>query len=140
MRAVSKALFYLLSITWGLPMTLCGAVVALCLLLTGHRPQRWGGCWHFKIGRGNWGGLSLGLVILTSPDVSERTKNHEHGHAVQNCILGPSMVLLSIGSAARYHYINYLERTGKTPPRYDGWWFEGEATKIGQECIKLWEV
>lgn len=35
---MNRKTFYTLSLTWGLPLTLIGAVVALFLLATKHRP------------------------------------------------------------------------------------------------------
>ena len=128
---MNKKLFYLLNLTWGSPLTLCGAVVALYLRVTGHHPHRWGGCWYFNVGRKSWGGLNLGLVFLTDHNDSVYTKNHEFGHAIQNCYLGPLILPLVLCSAIRYHYLDYLEDKGKPVPLYDSWWFEGQATKLG---------
>ena len=52
---ISDREFYLRSFTWGLPVNLGGAVVAAGLLLTGHKPERFGNCINFTVGR-NWGG------------------------------------------------------------------------------------
>lgn len=128
---MTKRLFYLLNLTWGLPLTLCGLAVALFLRVTGYRPQRWGWCWYFNIGKTRWGGLNLGLVILCQPDAPASLKNHELGHAIQNSRLGPIMLFFVLCSAIRYHYINYLESKGKPTPPYDSWWFEGQATQLG---------
>lgn len=40
MKTVKAIMFWLLSLTWGALMTLCGGVVALALLVTGHKPKR----------------------------------------------------------------------------------------------------
>lgn len=125
--------FYVISLTWGLPLTLCGMAVALFLLATGHRPHRWGGCWYFNVGKSRWGGLNLGLVFLTDHNDNTRTKNHEFGHAIQNCYLGPIMLFFVLCSAIRYHYLDYLEKKGLPVPAYDSWWFEGQATKLGTQ-------
>ena len=129
----NKALFHILSLTWGLPMTLIGAAVALIMLAKGHKPKRWRGCVYFTTG-GSWGGISLGLFILTSKD-NEGTKSHELGHSIQNVRYGPLMpFIVGIPSAARYLYreIRY-HRKGLTPPTaYDAVWFEREATELGK--------
>ena len=65
----NKCLFYLLSFTWGLPLTLVGCVVAIVLLITGHKPKKWGYCYYFEIGK-NWGGLELGPFFLVNKDAS----------------------------------------------------------------------
>ena len=133
-----KFLFYLLSITWGLPLTLAGFLTATVLLATGHRPQRRCGCWYFNIGKSRWGGLNLGLVILCQPNASGSLKNHEFGHAIQNCRFGPIMLIFVVGSAIRYHYINHLEKLGLPTPDYDSWWFEGQATELGTLYTQTW--
>lgn len=125
--------FYILSLTWGLPLTICGLLTAAYLLATGHRPKRHAGCWYFSVGKSNWGGLNLGLVILCQPNAPDSLKNHELGHAIQNCHFGPIMLIFVLCSAARYNYICHLERHGKPTPRYDDWWFEGQATSLGEK-------
>lgn len=135
-----KRLFYLLSFTWGLPMTLIGCVVAIVLLATRHKPKKWGYCYYFEIGD-NWGGLELGPFFLTGKISSDHTKNHEHGHGFQNCFFGFLMpMIVSIPSAARYWYREWLVRSGRKKyselPDYDAVWFEGSATKIGTEFMQ----
>lgn len=129
-----RKLFYILNITWGLPMTLIGALVALCLRAVGKHPERYGDCWCFTVGKKGWGGVSLGMVMLVAPGASAHTKNHEHGHAVQNALYGVFMpFVVSVPSAARY-----LSRKGKdraTLPPYDSVWFEGQATEWGNKYI-----
>lgn len=137
---MKRTMFYVMSLTWGLPLTLCGGVVALFLLATGHRPCRWGGCLCFEVGKTRWGGLNLGLVVLCQPNTPALLKNHEFGHAIQNCYLGPIMLFFVLCSAVRYHYRDYKERKGVALPPYDSWWFEGQATEYGHKYIKLWEV
>lgn len=131
-----RILFYLLNMAWGIPMNLIGAVAALGLRIVGKRPERHGDCWCFTVGE-DWGGVSLGMVMIVAEGASERTKNHEHGHAVQNAIYGVFMpFIVAIPSAARYLY-----RRGKDPaalPPYDSVWFEGQATEWGTKyCEEL---
>ena len=124
--------FFLLSFTWGLPMTLCGIAAALALVAQGYMPHRWGDCLYFAVGKSNWGGLSLGPVFLTDPDENRHTLNHEHGHAVQNCKFGPLMPMLTLISAYRYHKHRQMERGGITPPPYESWTFEAAASRLGK--------
>ena len=133
----SKKQFYTLSFTWGIIMTLVGCLVAAVLLATGHKPKKWGYCWYFEVGTG-WGGLELGIFFLTSKNPGNHTRNHEHGHAFQNCMYGPGMIVISIMSACRYWYREFkYHRKGITPPTsYDDEWYEGEATKLGTEFIE----
>lgn len=135
---MNKFKFYLLSFTWGLPMTLIGCIVALILLVIGKKPQKYGYGFRFEIGN-DWGGLSLGIVIITDKTPSEHIKMHEVGHGLQNCYWGVLMpFVICIPSAIRYWYreLKYY-RKGKTPPtKYDDIWFEGDASKRGTEFIE----
>jgi len=127
-------IFYLLSFTWGLPMSLAGGVWCLLLLLIGRRPKRFGRCLRFEIGQ-HWGGANLGWLIVTCRDPSFRLLCHEHGHAYQNILLGPLMPLLvCLPSTLRFHSRNLLR---KLRPQirlkdYDSIWFEGWATALGE--------
>lgn len=131
--------FYLLSWTWGLPMTLLGALTAVALLLTGHKCRKWGCCRYFEVGE-NWGGMELGMFFLVNRGSSEQLRCHEHGHGLQNCLLGPLMpFVVSIPSAVRYWYRELGERRGRKALRaYDAVWFEGQATRLGRDfCRRL---
>lgn len=135
---MNKFLFYLLSFTWGLPMTFIGLIVSLVLVVTGHKPKRHGYCWYFEVGEG-WGGVELGAIFVANKNPSTHIKNHEHGHAIQNCFLGPLFpFVIAIPSVVRYWYreLKY-NRKGATPPtKYDDIWFEGNATKLGTKLIE----
>ena len=133
---MSRKWFYILSLTWGLPLTICGAVVALFLLATGHRPHRWGACWYFVIGKTYWGGLNLGPIFLCQNGATDHLKSHEHGHAIQNCFMGPLILPLVLLSATRYHDRERRARRGEVLKPYDAWWFEGQATKLGTRYIR----
>lgn len=131
-----RKLFYILNLTWGLPMTLIGGVAALCLLIVGKHPTRHGGCLCFTVGKG-WGGVSLGMVIIVSHGATDDTKNHELGHAVQNAVYGVLMpFIVAIPSAVRYWY-----RRGQDPstlPPYDSIWFEAQASEWGNKFAERW--
>lgn len=133
---MNKLLYYILSLSWGLPMTLVGIIVSLTLILLGYKPKKFGWCWYFEVGSG-WGGLELGLVFLCSKDANERTKAHEFGHSIQNCYWGILMpFVISIPSAIRYWWREYQMACGKIKLQpYDAIWFEGQATQIGLEYI-----
>ena len=132
----NRTTFYVLSFTWGIIMTLVGCIVAATLLVAGYRPKAYGYCWHFEVGE-NWGGVSFGPVFLTCKNVSNSTKNHEHGHALQNCAYGPAMVCISIASAVRYWYREFkYNRKGIVPPTdYDAVWFESDASEHGTDFM-----
>lgn len=138
----NKATFYLLSFTWGIVMSIIGCLAALGLLIAGHKPEKWGYCLHFRLGK-NWGGVNLGPVIITdvySGD-SSSIKNHEHGHALQNCKYGLFMIVVSIMSFIRYWYreLKYYRKNLIPPTAYDDAWYEGEATKLGDEFMAAFE-
>ena len=63
MKVIKAVLFWLASLTWGLPMTLVGIVCAIALLITGHRPHRFHYFVYFEVGTG-WGGFEAGLFLL----------------------------------------------------------------------------
>lgn len=130
---MSKLKFYFLSFTWGLPMTLIGCITATILMAAGYKPQRWGYCWYFQVGRG-WGGVELGAVFITSKTAPHSTKNHEHGHAIQNCYFGVLMpFVVCIPSAIRYWARRFSK---KSLPPYDSIWFEGQATRLGNQFME----
>ena len=62
-RIVRTAGYWIVSLTWGSIMTLLGAVIALVMLLTGHRPGRLGPNVYFEVGRG-WGGMEYGAFFF----------------------------------------------------------------------------
>ena len=132
---MSRKTYYTLSLTWGLPLTLVGILVALALMFVGYRPKRFGWSWYFEVGK-NWGGLNLGLIFLCGKDSDNVLKAHEYGHSFQNCKYGPAMVLLTLASAARYWYYTVIEDwLGKNLPDYDSWWLEKQATETGIKYI-----
>lgn len=135
--APRRFVFIFLSLTWGLPMTLAGAFAALFLLLTGHRPRRFGYCALFELPRVGFG-LSLGPFLIAPAD-DRLTAAHEHGHSLQNVYLGPFMPFcVSLPSAVRYHCRNLKMKIAKKPCRrkYDAIWFEHTATESGMELHK----
>ena len=135
----SKKLYYFLNLTWGLPLTLLGAFIALALILAGKRPKRHGGCLYFNVGK-RWGGLELGLFFLTDGDDVWLLKNHEFGHSIQNAMLGPFMpIVITIPSAVRYWYRRARTARHLENPPYDSVWFERWATELGFRNIGRWE-
>lgn len=134
---ISKGKYYLLSFTWGLLTTCAGMLVALLMLITGHKPKRWGYAWYFEVGR-HWGGASLGPVFIKDRTDSVHIKNHEFGHSIQNCYFGLFMpFLVSIPSSLRFHARNIMRFFGKKPKTpYDSVWFERQATELGAEFYR----
>ena len=131
---MKQSLLIFLSFTWGLPSTAIGILVGLVLCITGHKPENWMYCDHFSIGK-DWGGVSFGFIFITNENASMHIRNHEHGHALQNCVFGPLMLfIVDIPSAIRYWYRRYITKKGGSLKKaYDDIWFEGQATKLGTE-------
>ncbi|MGI6071621.1 MAG: hypothetical protein ACOX75_01215 [Lachnospiraceae bacterium] len=138
-QRISKPVFYILSFTWGGLFTFTGALFALVLRLTGHKPAKWGWCWYFECGKKQWGGAERGIFFIKDRcGKNERLMNHEFGHALQNCIFGPFMVfLVALPSTCRYWVRRIMVRFGKQPKKpYDSIWFEEQATRIGTAKMK----
>ena len=135
MKTIKYILFLILSFTWGLPMSLIGAFVAIVLICAGYKPQIFHGYIYFIVGN-NWGGVNFGCFFVISKSSSLHTKQHEAGHGIQNIIFGWLMpFVVSIPSMIRYWYREFEIRKGQgaTLPAYDSIWFEGWATKLGEK-------
>ena len=132
MQKLNRTMYYLLSLTWGLPMTLIGLIMSAFLIMLGYKPKRFGWTFYFEVGKG-WGGIDLGLTFICNKHNNSATKAHEFGHSIQNCFFGPFMlIVVSVPSAIRYWYREYQYRKGiRNLPDYDAIWFEGQATQLG---------
>lgn len=135
---ILRAIGYVfVSCTWGILMTLFGAIVALGMLVTGHKPKRFHYNIYFEVGSG-WGGFEGGIFFFINKNPTLHLRQHEAGHGIQNLILGPlTPFLIGFPSMARYWYREYLVRSGKKKsselPAYDSIWFEGWATRLGEK-------
>lgn len=139
-KKLKKFIYYFLSLTWGSLMTTVGCFVAVALLITGHKPKKHAGCFYFEVGE-SWGGFELGLFFVCSRTSGKSTKDHEFGHNIQNCILGPLMpFIVSIPSAIRYWYreFKYYKKGLEPITVYDAIWFEGQASKWGKIFAANW--
>ena len=128
-------LYYLLQFTWGLPMNLAGALAALVLMCLHKRAYRYG--WNYCFELPVNFGLELGIFFIAPIDGSKHTKDHEHGHAIQNIYYGPFCIgMVFIPSATRF-WIREIQYKIKKPPKtkYDDAWFEGQASKSGARFI-----
>lgn len=134
---MKKARFYLLSFTWGLPLTLIGCIVALVLIATGHKPKKWGWCWYFETKK-SWG-FNMGVFFVCGETFTSSLKSHELGHGVQNCIFGVFMPVLAGCSAVRFWYREYRHKIKGVKysdmPAYDAFWLEGMATRLGEKYV-----
>ena len=140
-KIITKNEYYRLNFTKGLLMNIIGAIAALFILITGHKPHKHGGSILFYIGKG-WGGLSLGMFSFVCKEAPERTKNHEFGHSIQNCLYGPAFITkVFIPSCKRYwEFRNKAKKGIPITENYDDAWFEGEATKLGTEYLEAWNT
>jgi hypothetical protein len=137
----SNLWFWILSGTWGAILTLIGFIVSLPFLIyiactddTSFYAEK-GHCVYFIIGEG-WGGFNLGPFCFVSKTAKLRTYAHEHGHALQNCLLGPFAIPFYLCSVIRYHYRNLREKLNKPcKTSYDDFWFEGQASSWGIELF-----
>lgn len=137
----NKFLFYLLSFTWGLPLTAFGCITALILLISGKKPYKHGVCLCFEVGK-RWGGLEMGVFFLANKNPAPSLLNHELGHAMQNCYFGFFMpFIVCIPSAIRYHIRRKSadKKRGCDRKAYDSIWFEAQATRLGNEFMKSYE-
>ena len=136
---MSKTLYWILSWTWGFLMTLIGSLIFGLLQLVGFKPRRNQYGYVFEIGK-EWGGASFGPFSLVNKNPSQRILDHEFGHSLQNCYIGPLMPFISLASAVRYWYREYLIQIKKMKyselPDYDDIWFEGTATYLGKHYHK----
>lgn len=140
MKNLKKSLFYVLSFTWGLPMSFLGLLAACVLMLAGYKPKRFHYFIYFEVGE-DWGGVELGCFFIVNKNPSLHIKQHEAGHGIQNIVFGFFMpFIVSIPSAVRYWYREYLYRTDREKyyalPDYDSVWFEGQATRLGEKYFE----
>jgi len=114
MKTLKTIGFWFVQCTWGIIMTLIGAIVALVLIITGHKPKRLGPNIYFEIGD-YWGGVNLGPFFLCCKNGGNSTKLHECGHGIQNMIFGPLFpFLVALPSALRYWLRNFDTHLGKS--------------------------
>ena len=86
---IKRTLFYCLSFTWGIIMSLIGLIAVTSIgLFKGFHTYH--GRLFTSIGK-NWGGVSLGCFFICSEDCinSEHLKAHECGHGLQSIVFGP---------------------------------------------------
>lgn len=102
MKTIKIILFYIISFTWGILMTMFGCLCALGLLITGHKPKLFHQNIYFEVGE-DWGGFEAGCFFFCCKNSSLHLMQHESGHGLQNLVLGPFMpFVVSIPSCIRY--------------------------------------
>ena len=107
-KKIALVLFYVLSWTWGFIMSFIGLCTVGVIKLYGaftkkeYKLHKHGACYYLEVGKG-WGGVELGMFFLISEGCGAHTKNHEHGHGLQNCLWGPLFpFVVCLPSATRY--------------------------------------
>ena len=96
-------LIWIISLTWGFPMTLVGLFAILILSIRGKRFKKFGPIICFPITDG-WG-LNLGVVAIVPKDFNFNTNCHEFGHCLQACLFGPIMpFVIAIPSVVRFWF------------------------------------
>lgn len=99
---ILEILYWILSWTWGILLTLPGAIATLIFLIAKKKPQKFGWEVYTTIGK-DWGGLEAGPFFFVCSGSTDYVKCHEHGHGFQNVIFGPLALFVSfIPSASRY--------------------------------------
>lgn len=133
---INKTWYWILSFTWGLPLTLIGCWMALFALISGYKPKKWLYGYYFEVSD-DWG-LNLGPFSFGYINSGITIKNHEFGHSIQNCVWGflcPFVIV--IPSALRFWYrrlvVHYGFKEWDELPDYDAIWFEGDATLTGEK-------
>jgi hypothetical protein len=120
-------------------MTLIGSLIFSLLQLVGFKPKKNQYGYVFEIGKG-WGGVEMGPFAIVNENPSQHILDHEFGHSLQNCYIGPFMPFISIASAIRYWYREYLTQIKGMKyselPDYDDIWFGGTATYLGKHYHK----
>jgi hypothetical protein len=102
------ALFWLLSLTWGLPATLAGAVCALAQLAKGRKAKLLYGNLYFENVRPR-GSNNLGPFFFLGENAMAFTKYHEMGHGLQNILLGPLYPLV-VGVPSEIWYCHFNKK------------------------------
>ncbi|MDR1939387.1 MAG: hypothetical protein LBQ40_01145 [Clostridiales bacterium] len=142
MKKLRIALFWILSLTWGLPGTLAGALGAAVELIKGSELRLYHGNVCIETSRAK-GSLSLGPFIFLSKAYTPYTRFHEAGHGIQNIIYGPLyLIIVGLTSITWYHIYNKIYRekiaaglltVDEQRKNYEKWWVEKQATEFGRK-------
>lgn len=128
----NTVLYYILNFTWGIILTSLGYLLMLILLPFG-KVKKFNYCLYLELnGKTGWG-FAMGTVFFVGNGASDRMKQHEFGHTVQNAIYGPLQIfLVALPSIIRFWYRQYLYFRKRFPKSvYDSIWFENTASYIG---------
>jgi len=99
---MTKLLFILLQLTWGLPQNMLGLLLFCLFVRRPHCIRRCAVVTRWRLSSS----LSMGLFIFLSEKADKTVFVHEYGHTVQSALLGPLFLpLVGVSSslwAARY--------------------------------------
>lgn len=133
--ANNKVLYYILNLTWGLPLTIVGWLLTL-ILLPFCKVKRYKYTYYVVLPM-DYFGISIGTTFFVGRKSKESTLCHEFGHTVQNAIFGPFMLfVVSLPSVTRWWWRHFKIKKGlgKSLMGYNHIWFEGSAQAIGDYC------
>ena len=129
----SRAFFYLVQFTWGLPVNLVGLLVFLCCRTRFYSKRFCNSIVTYL--PGNRGGVSLGIFIfLSAPYTAENSGlcAHEYGHTVQCLFLGPLYWIVVAVPSVIWCYLFDSYRK-KHHILYDSFYCEHWATVWGKK-------
>jgi len=139
MTGISKHKFYILSFTYGLPMSIVGLIIfAFCKFVLRKKIKKYGYAYYAEVGKGNKG-CEFGWFFVVGNGASDFTKTHELGHTYQNaCIWGWLMLpVVGLPSFLRFWYRTILTAFGyRHKTGYYDIWFERQANELGELAIK----
>ncbi|MDR3345225.1 MAG: hypothetical protein LBT21_06530 [Oscillospiraceae bacterium] len=122
MKKPALIAFWLLSLTWGLPAALAGAVLAALCLAKGLKPKLFRGNIYFEHVRPR-GSNNLGPFFFLGDNAIEFTPYHEAGHGLQNILYGP-LFFLVVGVPSELWYGHFNRKYAKEIS--SGSWSDGE--------------
>lgn len=128
----NKYIYYILSATWGILPNIVAVIFIIVAVASGKDIKKYG--WNFYIEFDINFGLNIGILCIVPKNASTRTKNHEHGHGIQNIYLGPFVLTTCYLPSAIRYWIRELFKD-KITTDYDNAWFEGSATISGNLLI-----
>lgn len=137
---LKRFLFYYLSFTWGIILSMIGLLMIIPFLVTkrfGTYHGRIYGIFPSCFGE-NWG-FEMGCFFFLAENMKDNDyiKRHECGHGIQNAVYGLFQIVIQIWSFLRYWYREFkFYRKHKQPTtEYDSIWFEHQATEWGTNLV-----
>lgn len=139
MKFISYLVFYIIQLTWGILLNVWGILVALFMIITLHKPHKFGPSIYFVCHKLDGFGFEAGIFFVIGKDcVGDEIMWHEAGHGVQNIIFGPLFpFIIGIPSVIRYWYLDLKYYRKGLDYDYDSIWFEKQATKLGAKVYFL---